>query len=696
MNKKIISILLMMLFIITYIPLVVISSDNNSIQSDEIYTEDDCGCNSQNEEVNYQYTTENKYEWSDYPLMEDYKLATDPKSLSPKPTLVSTPDDFSWINLDGEDWTSPIQDQGGCGSCWLFAAVGCLECIINVREGIPDLDVDLSEQYVMSCLPNAGSCQGGNANQAFRYIISNRSMGNYHNGILPEECFKYYGIDTRGWDFYQQAFRPVLCDNKCDNWEEMLIPISDFGYYNVDGSPEDIEIIKSQVFTFGPIITSMAVSSSFGPWYNSHNNPDDYYPYENYNAINHNVVIVGWKDDPSIPNGGFWRIKNSWGTNGGYNGFFNIEYGSLRIDNAQIIWVDYDPNNYSFKPTVESGGPYYANIGGTITFDASESFAPESNIILYTWDFGDGTTGNGVIAEHGYSESGDYTVILTVEDDFGNFVTDETAAIIELWNIGDFWTYNIDEIDISLTGNMNLTVEASVQNLKFIVSEITDDHYLFDFEGDLSARVNILLFYKLFRPGIYVTKDGKISGSIKLNKNTFGMDNVTFRLKGKIMPIIGRLPLTIPLPFDITLMNEFDYGYKLLDFPIHVDKKWDFETTFVRMNTKFESTGLNILKIIERIAEILNIPAFPDNWFKRIPGRPNMFNCVSEESVTIDLGTFDAYKISYGIFDEEFLHYYYSPDIGGIIKISSDVTEFQIPNGFLSMNLNGELVETNY
>ena len=174
------------------------------------------------------------------------------------------------------------------------------------------------------------------------------------------------------------------------------------------------------------------------------------------------------------------------------------------------------------------------------------------------------------------------------------------------------------------------------------------------------------------------------------------MDNVTFRLKGKIMPIIGRLPLTIPLPFDITLMNEFDYGYKLLDFPIHVDKKWDFETTFVRMNTKFESTGLNILKIIERIAEILNIPAFPDNWFKRIPGRPNMFNCVSEESVTIDLGTFDAYKISYGIFDEEFLHYYYSPDIGGIIKISSDVTEFQIPNGFLSMNLNGELVETNY
>jgi len=476
----------------------------------------------------------------------------------------------------------------------------------------------------------------------------------------------------------------------------MLIPISDFGYYNINGSPEDIAIIKSQVYTFGPIITSIAVSPSFGQWYNTHNNPDDYYPYEEWADINHNVVIVGWKDDPSIPNGGYWRIKNSWGTNGGYNGFFNIQYGSLHIDDVQIQWVDYNPENYTCKPIAKADGPYYGNVDDSIYFDASNSFGPETNIISYEWDFGDGTIINNITTTHTFSKSGVHTVKLTVEDTIGNKVTDETAAIIELWEVGDSWTYNIDDIDMSITGIINLSAKASVENLNFIVSEITDDYYIFDFEGDISAKVNLLLFYKLFRPGVYITRDGKISGIIKLNKKTFEMDNITFRLNGKMIPVIGLLPLSIPIPFDITLINEFDNGYKLLDFPINVGNKWDFQTTFIRMNTKFESTGLNILKFIDRISQIINIPVFPENWNIRIPGRPNMFNCVSEESISIDLGTFSSYKISYGIFGEELLSYHYSPDVGGIVKISADVDEFQIPNGFLSLKLNGELISTNY
>jgi len=696
MNKKIISLFLML--ILTIISLYPIAGSANYSKEEYDYSlkENDCGCENN---VLITYNTDlnhDKNQFFEYPVMEEYILADDPESLSPKPEIVDVPDDFSWMDKDGEDWTSPIQDQGACGSCWLFAAIGCLECIMNVREDCPNLDIDLSEQYVMSCLPLAGSCRGGVANAAFRFIMANSSWGNYHNGIIPESCFKYYGIDKNGWDYYQKAYRPVLCDYKCENWEDMLIPISDFGYYNINGSQEDIERIKSQVYTFGPVVTSIAVSPSFGQWYGTHNSPDDYYPYEDYDEVNHNVVIVGWKDDASIPSGGYWRIKNSWGTRGGYNGFFNIAYGSLHIDDVQIQWVDYNPNNYTFKPEADAGGPYYGGVGTSINFDASNTFAPETNIISYEWNFGDGTIKNNISEEHIYTAPGVYTVKLTIEDDVGNIVIDETAAVVDLWEVGDSWTYNFDKIIVSITGALNLSAQATLENLNFVVNEITEDQYIFNFEGDLSARANILLFYTLFRPGVYLTRDGKISGIIKLNKESFGIDNLTIRLNGKIMPVIGVLPLPIPLPFDVTLMNEFNNGYKLLDFPIDVGKKWDFQTVIILMNTKFESSGLNILKIIDRISQLMDYPVFPDNYSNRVSGRPDMFNCIGEESVTTEAGTFDSYKISYGIFGEELLNYHYSPDVGGIVKISADVNEFQIPNGFMSLIMDGELVETNY
>ena len=100
------------------------------------------------------------------------------------------------MDNEGQDWTTPARNQGQCGSCWIFAAYGALESVINIREGIADLDIDLSEQYVFSCLPRAGSCNGGVASLVFRYIQSNTSIGNYCNGTIPEVCFPYQANDT--------------------------------------------------------------------------------------------------------------------------------------------------------------------------------------------------------------------------------------------------------------------------------------------------------------------------------------------------------------------------------------------------------------------------------------------------------------------------------------------------------------------
>lgn len=53
-----------------------------------------------------------------------------------------------------------------------------------------------------------------------------------------------------------------------------------------------------------------------------------------------------------------------------------------------------------------------------IVFDGSASTAPQgATLIRYDWDFGDGTSGAGVIVTHSYAQAGSYTVKLTVTDD---------------------------------------------------------------------------------------------------------------------------------------------------------------------------------------------------------------------------------------------------------------------------------------
>ena len=55
----------------------------------------------------------------------------------------------------------------------------------------------------------------------------------------------------------------------------------------------------------------------------------------------------------------------------------------------------------------------------SITFDGSSSTDPDGEIVGYYWDFGDGTTAEGMIVSHAYEADGQYLVTLRVVDDSG-------------------------------------------------------------------------------------------------------------------------------------------------------------------------------------------------------------------------------------------------------------------------------------
>jgi len=63
------------------------------------------------------------------------------------------------------------------------------------------------------------------------------------------------------------------------------------------------------------------------------------------------------------------------------------------------------------------------NVPLTVAFDASGSSDPYGTIRQYSWDFGDGKTGSGLMPSHVYESAGTYRVSLTVTDDKGLFAS---------------------------------------------------------------------------------------------------------------------------------------------------------------------------------------------------------------------------------------------------------------------------------
>jgi len=579
----------------------------------------------------------------------------DPNEASLKPTIGDPPKEFSWRNYQGRDWISPAKNQEPLGTCYVFAAMGALESVINIREENADLDLDLSEQYVISCLPSAGSAwSGGVAFQAYKYIMDTSPEGNNYNGIIPETCFPYQGKDG------------VSCSEKCDDWVDHLIPIHGYGFWIPDGSPEDRDRIKTQILEKGPVIAGLCVIKMFQRCSILFHNPSFVFStLQKTSGVNHEAVLVGWKDDPKIMNGGYWIVKNSWGADWGDNGFFNIAYGCLGIDKECITWVEYDSPSIDSLPVADAGGPYVGYVGQDILFDARNSFDSEGAISSYEWDFGDGSKYTGETPTHIYSKGGAYVVNLTVTDESGQQDSDEIFALIDFWQIGDSWKFNVNfYIDFSVDGKRAEALGFSSNDFVFRVVGETDDTYFLECDGTGSGFMKLFLFKA-------PVNSVSITGNMVLRKKDLWITSYNMTYDGEI----GLLQI----PITAMMNTEFNPSWQIFPFPFYADEVYCLTTSNITHNASMKIGNAKVSKY--------------NYFYLQYP-----FYCLCEEKViTVPAGTYSTFHIKNltDPFNYYQFEYYYSPDVRNIVKFSMIYNKYpSVSQQYFVMDL--ELVSYTY
>ena len=93
-----------------------------------------------------------------------------------------------------------------------------------------------------------------------------------------------------------------------------------------------------------------------------------------------------------------------------------------------------------------------------VTFTASGS-DPDGDVLTYSWNFGDGQTASGVVAQHVFSVAGTLNVTLTIRDARGAATSTSqnvtVKSIAGTWNdIDTRWTLTFTQVGNTFTGEI--------------------------------------------------------------------------------------------------------------------------------------------------------------------------------------------------------------------------------------------------
>jgi hypothetical protein len=197
----------------------------------------------------------------------------------------------------------PIRNQGQCGSCWAFAGAGMVDSSYRIRY---NRLANLAEQELIDC---AGGIGHGLVNACDGFFIESTMLHLQLERVARESRYPYVAND-RG-----------RCDDPRDTYRISAWGWAGFGWASVAQ-------IKDALCRYGPVATTIEVTELFQDYESGVFQEKPRSQYGLIPSVNHAVVIVGWDDNQRA-----WRVRNSWGTGWGENG-----YAWVRYDNNAIGW----------------------------------------------------------------------------------------------------------------------------------------------------------------------------------------------------------------------------------------------------------------------------------------------------------------------------------------------------------------------
>jgi hypothetical protein len=305
----------------------------------------------------------------------------------------------SSYDLRDQNILTPIKDQANCGGCWAFAPIGLFEGLIKQKI---TLTTDLSEQQVLDCAE--GDCDnGGWPPDALEYLVT--------NGVVLEKFYPLTWTDkactvSRASDYYLTDWK------EADVWN---VPLA-----------TRIQTIKSAIYNYGPVVVAFEVTAAFNYYHGG------IYTYTGIlSDPNHSVCLVGWVDDASVSNGGYWIARNSWGASWGESGYFRVAYDTSYIDSYLCAYGIYNTGNMppQFNDPISSSS---GQEGTKIVIDASATDPEDEPISYSASNLPTGAAFNTATGRFEwtptYVQSGTYVVAISAND--GNSANVMTVTII--------------------------------------------------------------------------------------------------------------------------------------------------------------------------------------------------------------------------------------------------------------------------
>jgi len=270
--------------------------------------------------------------------------ATEGRARFAAPKDFVEPESVDWVKKGG---VTSVKNQGTCGSCWTFSTVGALEGAAFVA-GRPLQD--LSMQNILACDKGGNGCGGGSMDQAFGWVTKNGVPALKDEPYLCKDasssdckemtcsactkrtgetcilggCTKVPNSVCNKDTLVNHCECPAdqcFSDGKCGAPAKpapMALEVGDvISHTDVDQTEGALEAAVAQQ----PVSVAIEADKSVFQHYTGGVLTNDACG----STLDHGVLVVGYGVDAGQK---YWKVKNSWDTTFGEDGYIRIEKGS--------------------------------------------------------------------------------------------------------------------------------------------------------------------------------------------------------------------------------------------------------------------------------------------------------------------------------------------------------------------------------